>query len=175
MTSVAPPLTPRTAPFDASRYDVAHRAPFVCDITVGRDQLSRTVEHVSNIEYLRWFDRAAELHSDSWGDTRPVLLERGVMWFVARHEIDYLSEAGLDDELVLATWVRDVSRVKSWRDSILVRPRDDTVVCRCASLWVYVDLARRRPVRIPDVLAARLEPAMGRTRGGMKGSSCTSS
>jgi acyl-CoA thioester hydrolase len=172
MTAHAPPLTLRTDPLDPTPYDIAHPRPFLCDITVGRQQLSRAVDHVSNIEYLRWFDRAAELHSDSWGDTRPELLKRGVMWFVARHEIDYQAETGLDEQLILATWVRDVARVKSWRDSLLVRPADETIVARCASLWVYVDLERRKPTRIDDALAARLDPAIRRTS---RGTSCTSS
>ena len=32
------------------------------------------------------------------------------LWFVARHEIDYLSEVWPGDDLVVATWVRDFRR-----------------------------------------------------------------
>ena len=85
------------------------------------------------------------------------------MWFVARHEIDYLAEVWHNDKLVIATWVRDMQRVKSWRDYVVIRPADEVVVCRAATLWVFVDLARRRPQRIPDEMAQRFSP-LQRTR-----------
>jgi acyl-CoA thioester hydrolase len=116
------------------------------------------VAHVSNIEFVRWLDRAAELHADSLGYTRRWMLDHGVMWFVARHEVDYLAEALPGDELAIATWVRDMRKVKSWRDYVIVRPADQTIVCRAATLWVFVDLATRRPMRIPAEMAARFQP-----------------
>jgi acyl-CoA thioester hydrolase len=151
-------LTPRGGPFDAAAWGVAHPRPYLCDLRVGREVVSRAVEHVSNVEYVRWLDRAAELHADALGWTRKSLLDRGVMWFVARHEIDYLAEARPGDELVVATWVRSMARVKSWRDTLVARPADRTAVCRASSLWVLVDLATRRPVRIGPDFSAGFEP-----------------
>ena len=153
-----PDLRPRKAAIDLSAFDVAHPAPFVCDIMIEPSQLSRAVEHVSNIEYVRWLDRAAELHSDSLGYTRARLLSDGMMWFVARHEIDYLAEAWSEDHLVVVTWVRDMGKVKSWREFIIVRPSDRTVICKAATLWVLVDLASRRPKRIDRDMAERFQP-----------------
>ena len=136
---------------------VVHPRPFACDLTVGDGETSRAVDHVSNVHYLAWLDRAAELHSDSVGYTREAMLEQGVMWFVARHEIDYVAEAHPGDALTVYTWVRDMRRVKSWRDSIIHRPGDDTVVCRAATLWVLVDLATRRPTRVPPDMAGAFD------------------
>jgi acyl-CoA thioester hydrolase len=123
-----------------------------------RHRTSRAVDHVSNIEIVRWLDRAAELHADSLGYSRQWLLDHGIMWFVARHEIDYLAEAFPDDELIIATWVRDLRKVKSWRDYLIIRPADQTVICRAATLWVLVDLATRRPCRIEREMADRFNP-----------------
>lgn len=80
------------------------------------------------------------------------------MWFVARHEVDYLAEAWRDDQLLIATWVRDMRRVKSWRDYIVIRPSDGEVICRAATLWVLVDLKRRKPLRIPMEMASSFDP-----------------
>jgi acyl-CoA thioester hydrolase len=135
-----------------------HPRPFVCRIQAGSAQASRAVEHVSNIEYLRWLDRAAELHCDTAGYRRADLLGMGVMWFVARHEIDYRAEAIPGDELLLLTWVRDVRRAKSWRDSVIVRPSDRVTITCAATLWVLVDLATRRPISAPDAMSDRLDP-----------------
>ena len=153
-----PLMSPRTLPFDLSSWKVPHPGPFVCDIRVTASQLSWTIEHVSNIEYVRWLDRAAELHADHVGYTRNALLNDGIMWFVARHEIDYLAEAFLDDELIVATWVRNVKKVKTWRDYVIVRPVDGTVICRAATLWVLVDLATRKPLRMTAEMITRFQP-----------------
>ncbi len=150
-------LVRRGEPIDLRPLEIPHASPFLCDLTVGRHHRT-TVDHVSNIEYLRWLDGAAERHADHLGYSRQSLLEAGIMWFVARHEIDYLAEVWPGDELVVATWVRDMRRVKSWRDYVVFRPADGQVVCRAATLWVLVGLATRRPVRIPTEMAARFEP-----------------
>lgn len=142
-------LRPCSISGDLAAYGVTNSAPFVCELVVARAGLSGIVDHVSNIEYVRWLDRAAELHADSLGFTRQRLLGEGVMWFVARHEIDYLAEAWPGDRLVIATWVRDMRRVKSWRDYVIARPSDGAVICRAATLWVLVDLETRKPTRIP--------------------------
>jgi acyl-CoA thioester hydrolase len=153
-----PNLTPRTSPIDLMAFAIPHSHPFTCDIRITSDQLSGLIPHVSNIEYVRWLDRAAELHADSLGYTRDALMAAGVMWFVARHEIDYCAEAWLDDELIIATWVRDMRKVKSWRDFLIVRPRDETVICRASTLWVLVNLETRRPQRISLEMVRRFAP-----------------
>ena len=153
-----PRLVPRTRSLDLSPFAVPHEAPFACDAHIDPSHLSRALPHVSNTELVRWVDRAAELHADSLGYTRRAMIDLGIMWFVVRHEIDYLAEAREADELVVATWVRDMQRVKSWRDTLVVRPADETVICRAATLWVLVDLDSRRPTRITAEMAARFRP-----------------
>lgn len=153
-----PTLTRRTTSFDVSGFDVPHPAPFLCDLHITREHLGTVIEHVSNIEYVRWLDRAAELHADSLGYTRQFMLSNQIMWFVARHEIDYLAECWLDDGLVIATWVRDFHKVKSWRDYLIVRPADKHIICKASTLWVLVDLATRRPRRIDREMIERFKP-----------------
>ncbi|MHC4106948.1 MAG: acyl-CoA thioesterase [Planctomycetota bacterium] len=151
-------LKPRPGGLDLTPFDVPHAAPFLCDVVVGSGSQPNPIDHVSNLEFVRWLDRSAQLHADSLGYTRRWLVDNGIMWFVARHEIDYLAEARPGDGLVLATWVRDMHRVRSWRDYVVVRPDDRTAVCRAATLWVLVDLASRRPTRIPAAMARKFHP-----------------
>ena len=145
-----------------------HPAPFFVEIVAEAGETSRVVEHVSNVHFLRWLDRGAELHLDSLGWTRTDLLAGGLMWFVARHEIDYVAEVHPGDRVYMATWVRDLRRVKSWRDSILWRIEDGEprIVCTAATLWVLVDLETRRPCSVPSKMAGSLAPLHpGRTVG----------
>jgi acyl-CoA thioester hydrolase len=141
-------VQPSAESIELSSYDIPHPSPFLCRVHVDERHLSQVIEHVSNIEYVRWLDRAAELHADSLGYTRQAMLDAGIMWFVARHEIDYLGEAWRGDKLLIATWVRELHRVKSWRDYVIIRPSDESVLCRASTLWVLVDLETRKPRRI---------------------------
>ena len=48
--------------------------------------------HVNNLEYLRWMQDAAILHSDSQGGTK-VTTEAGATWVVLTHRVEYLRSA----------------------------------------------------------------------------------
>ena len=158
-----PAMTPvAERPPEMVELEISHPRPFICRLVVSPAELGEVVDHVSNVEYVRWLDRAAELHADSLGYTRAFMIERGWMWFVGRHEIDYRAECWLGDEILLATWVRDMGRIKSWRDTVAWRPADGTVVMRASTLWVFVDLATRRPQRISADVAARFDPLIPR-------------
>ncbi|MEM7230398.1 MAG: acyl-CoA thioesterase [Planctomycetota bacterium] len=151
-------LRPSTRAVDHAVFGVDHPRPAVFEIDIDQSSISEEVPHVNNIEYLRWFDRAAELHGDAVGYPREALLEHDCMWFVARHEVDYQAEAWPDDDLRLITWVRDMRRVKSWRDAVVVRESDATIIARASTLWVLVNLTSRRPMRVPMTMAAAFEP-----------------
>ena len=133
-------------------------------IVPGADSASLAVDHVSNVEYVRWLDVVGQRHLAELGWSSEDLIESGAMWFVARHEIDYRREARAGESLHVATWVRNVRRVKSWRDTIIWRVGADTpeIVCTASTLWVHVDLASRRAVRPPADMVAALKP-MGAT------------
>jgi len=159
MSSRIEPLT--TPPSRLPAMD--HPRPWFVSIETTGAEESRSVAHISNIEFVRWLDRAAELHLDSLGWTRQAMAETGRMWFVARHEIDYRAEVHADERLVLATWVRDLKRAKSWRDTIIWRPPievDDEpcIVCTASTLWVQVDLQSRRPCRVQSDMVVALDP-----------------
>ena len=151
-------IVPATRLHDLSGFDVPHPDPFVVEVSVGRRSVSQVIAHVANDVYVGWLDRAAELHADALGFTRRSMLEQNMMWFVARHEIDYRAEAMPGDALLIVTWVREIRRVKTWREYRIIRPADGTVVNRAATLWVLVNLDTRRPMTIPTDMATRFAP-----------------
>lgn len=135
-----------------------HPRPFVCTVFPTEETASRLVPHVNNVEYLRWVDRIAELHARSLGLSRESLLQANRVWFVSRHELDYLAEAWPGDALTVATWVRDVGRTRSWRDTIAWRESDQRVILRASTCWVLVDILSRRPARIDSAWHTALDP-----------------
>ena len=151
---------------------VVHPHPTWLRVRASREDVSAVISHVSNVAFVRWIDHAAERALSVAGWSYQDLLEKRAMFFVARHEIDYRMEAHQDEDLMMATWVRDIRRVKSWRDTIIWRlcEGEPVVVCTASTLWVHVDLDTRRPLRIPDEMNQALAPLQHaeppwRTRG----------
>ncbi len=152
--SLRPPASPQPERFP-------HPRAFGLRLLPGSNGVSRAVPHVNNVEYVRWLDRAAELHADSLGFTRASMLALDRMWFVARHEVNYRAETFPGQALHVFTWVRNMGRSTSWRDTVIVRADDGAPVCEASTCWAYVDLATRRPARIPPDVAAAFDPLEG--------------
>ena len=68
------------------------------------------------------------------------------------HEIEYLKAAVLGDRLRIETRVATLKVANSLRKTEILLA--DRLICRAATDWVYFDLARGRPLRIPDDLRA---------------------
>ena len=162
------PLAPRQSPdmvtlpeAPACRPDwVVHPRPAWLRVRSSEEEASAVIPHVSNVAFVRWIDHAAERALSAAGWSYQDLLDHRAMFFVARHEIDYRMEVDPGEDLFMATWVRDIRRVKSWRDTIIWRIWDDeaVVVCTASTLWVHVNLETRRPTRIPVDMTEALVP-----------------
>ena len=108
--------------------------------------------HVSNLIYLRWVQEVAMAHSRARGWDLARYYEYGAAFMVRRHEIDYVAQVTLGQELRAETWV------DSWRMASCIRKteilRDGVVVARAATTWALIGLAAGRPQRIPQDLVA---------------------
>lgn len=153
-------LQPHAAPFTRTPELPAGATPWFATIVPGLETSSQAVNHVSNVEFVRWLDQLGQQHLGALGWTTEELLRAGHMWFVGRHEIDYRAEAHAGEVLYAATWVRSIRRVKSWRDTLIWRDTGDALVtvCTASTLWVHVDLETRRPVSPPHDMATALSP-----------------
>lgn len=111
--------------------------------------------HVNNAAYLSLLEDAAMelMATRAWTAARMQAEGFGI---VAReYRLEYRQPALLDDELQVATWVSDVKRATAKRHYTVCRLADGELLLRAQALWVWVDLATGRPLRIPtDFLQA---------------------
>ncbi len=111
--------------------------------------------HVSNLVYLRWVLEVATAHSSARGWDLAAYKQLGSVWVVRRHELDYLGQVTLGQQLVAETWV------DSWKAASCVRKtelsRDGQIVARAATTWAFMSLASGRPQRIPEVLLSAFQ------------------
>jgi acyl-CoA thioester hydrolase len=108
--------------------------------------------HVNNLVYLRWVQEVAIAHSCALGWDGPAYQRLGASWVMRRHEIDYVLPVLVGEQLTVSTWVDSIKGASSVRRTRMTRARDGAVVCRAATTWAFVDLARGRLTRIPDEL-----------------------
>jgi acyl-CoA thioester hydrolase len=108
--------------------------------------------HVSNLVYLRWVLDAATAHSVARGWGQAEYLAIGSVWVVRRHELDYLAQVTVGQQLVAETWV------DSWKAASCVRKtelvRDGHVVLRAATTWAFMSMSTGKPHRIDERVRA---------------------
>lgn len=111
--------------------------------------------HASNIVFVRWIQDVALAHSALVGLTVEAYRTIGAVFFVRRHEIDYLRPALRGDDLLLRTWIDSIFAAKCLRGTEILRREPDgseTMLARSMTTWGCVEIATGRPTRIPPAI-----------------------
>jgi len=131
--------------------------------------------HVNNAAYLGYLEQAAIDHAAAagWPSAR-LRTEAGAVFVARRHEIDFLRPAFENDVLEITTWPEEMSGARAYRayqvrkieaDPLRLPPvrlvpggeisidTASVLMVRARTEWAFVDVARGRPVRIPDIVA----------------------
>ena len=110
------------------------------------------LQHVNNVVYVQFMQDVADKH---WHSVALNELEKEVVWVVRRHEIDYLHQAVLGDELLIRTWTGEHTTVSWDRHYEIIRPSDQKKIITAKSVWVLLDKTTGRPRRIEESLLKR--------------------
>jgi acyl-CoA thioester hydrolase len=108
-------------------------------------------DHVNNTVYLRWVQDVATAH---WEALAPGEARETIGWVVLRHEIDYKTPACFGDEVVLRTWVGQATRVTFERFTKMHRRSDGELLAKARTLWVPLNNATGKPMRVPSEVRA---------------------
>ncbi|HNP97290.1 MAG TPA: thioesterase family protein [Cyclobacteriaceae bacterium] len=117
---------------------------FELPITVTAADLDE-LNHVNNVVYVQWVQDAAKAH---WEKIASMAVKEKYVWMVLRHEIDYVSQAMLGDQLIAKTWVEWSEGVRSERRVEIRQAGTGKIVIKAATLWCLLDAVTRRPKRI---------------------------
>ncbi|MBN1305928.1 MAG: acyl-CoA thioesterase [Anaerolineales bacterium] len=108
--------------------------------------------HVNNVYYLQWMQDMAVRHYQALGGI-PVTEELGATWVVRAHRIEYINPAFLGDEILMRTWIANLRRVRSLRRYDFIRRKDNQILVRGETDWVFMDTASGRPLAIPTQIS----------------------
>jgi acyl-CoA thioester hydrolase len=104
--------------------------------------------HVNNVVYVRWVQEMATAH---WRSRAPEEAQRDWTWVVLRHEIDYRRPLLPGERASARTWVGARSGPRFVRYVRIDGP-DGEVCAQAVSVWCLINMATRRPTRVPDAL-----------------------
>ena len=111
------------------------------------------LNHVNNVSYVKWMDTVAFEHLAHLTKDNPL---PEYVWVVMRHEIDYLKQAVLGDEIVVKTWVGETRGFTSLRfmDFFI----DDVKILQAKTTWAMLDSKTYKPARIRENVLNVLQP-----------------
>ena len=125
---------------------------FTLTITVSTEDIDN-LRHVNNLVYVKWMDKIAIKH---WAYLTQETPLPQYVWVVMRHEIDYLKQAGLGDEITVKTWVGETKGITSVR--FMEFYRHGILLVKAKTTWAMLDSKSFKPVRIREKVLKVLQP-----------------
>ena len=116
--------------------------PFQISIRVSENDIDE-LQHVNNVVYLQWVQDIVNQH---WNQLKQGYDTSNYVWVVIRHELDYLGQANLGDELSAKTWVGETAGIKSVR--YVEFSKEGKVIVKAKTNWCLVDAKTLKPKRI---------------------------
>jgi len=127
-------------------------AIFTLKIKVSSEDID-TLDHVNNLVYVKWMDKIATTHWAYLTKDNPL---PQYVWVVMRHEIDYLKQATLDDEITVKTWVGETKGITSVR--FMEFYKNNVLLVKAKTIWAMLDSKTYKPVRIRENVLKVLLP-----------------
>ena len=124
-------------------------AIYIDNRVVCEDDLDE-LNHVNNLQYLRWTLKTATAHSKHVGWSADRYRESGTGWIVRSHKIIYKLPAQLGDEVVIRTWLDELDRVSALRKYEIARKSDDRIYAFAETRWVFVEFSTLKLIAIPE-------------------------
>ena len=112
------------------------------------------LNHVNNVVYVQWMDKVAFEHWKFLTQNNPL---PQYIWVVLKHEIEYLKQAILGDEIIVKTWVGETKGFKSER--LMEFYKNNQLLVKAKTVWGMLDAENYKPSRIRENVLKVLQPA----------------
>lgn len=107
------------------------------------------LSHTNNSCYVSWCEQAAWAHSQKLGLGLKDFQQLDRAMAIRHADYDYIYSTYLDDELVITTWLSDISNLKMKRYFEIKKGfNEDTVLRACWDL-VCIEISTGKPKRLP--------------------------
>jgi medium-chain acyl-[acyl-carrier-protein] hydrolase len=104
----------------------------------------------------RLLQEAATAHAAALGVAVDALIDSGVAWVLSRLDLTMKEWPRCDDEIVVETWPAAMNRLFTER-RFRILASTEREIGAASTLWLVLDLERRRPLRLPSQVVDRLQ------------------
>jgi acyl-ACP thioesterase len=98
---------------------------------------------------------AATLHAAELGVSVESLIDEGCSWVLSRMHLVMERWPTVDDQIVIETWPEALNRLTTER-RFEIRDGDGRICGTAMTLWLVLDLDRRKPIRVPERIVEAL-------------------
>jgi medium-chain acyl-[acyl-carrier-protein] hydrolase len=104
-----------------------------------------------------WLQEAAGNHATALGVATDQLLEGGKAWVLTRLQVEVARYPAWREAVTVQTWPSAEDGLYAQRDFLLTDEAGGPIA-RATSQWLVIDVARRRPLRLPSAVTALTRP-----------------
>ena len=115
-------------------------------IVVAKEDLD-DLDHVNNVRYVQWIQDISKEH---WQTVAPDKMKAGILWVVKNHNIDYVSSAVLDDEILIRTYIAETKGAISVRCVEMYNDKTNQLLVRSLTEWCLLNALTLKPIRISE-------------------------
>ena len=109
-----------------------------------------------------YLQEAASNHANSLGVSVEQLTGQNLTWVLSRLHVEMDAYPQWRQTVRVETWPSGENGLYATREFVIYDEADERVLGRGTSAWLLIDVARRRPIRIPDFVTAIRLPERGR-------------
>lgn len=115
-----------------------------------------TKQELTLAAFLNYLEETAIAHSESVGYGVNRLIQMGFGWVLVHWQIEFKKFPQRGEKVVIQTWPSAFNRFYGKRE-FLVHDSEGKIIAKVSSLWIFMDLKKRRPVRIPKEVVEAYE------------------
>ncbi|TJX14173.1 acyl-ACP thioesterase [Tissierella creatinini] len=98
---------------------------------------------------LAYLGETSNLHSDSIGLGLKELKSSNYCWILNRWRARFFKHPRVRDEITIETWCSGIDKFYASRE-FAVYDKDEDIIFKGSTQWVFLDLNKGRPVRVPE-------------------------
>lgn len=98
---------------------------------------------------INYFQDCSTFHSEDLNQGLSHLHSKNRLWLLNSWQLEIYKQAKLGDNITVGTWAYDFKGFYGYRNFIMKNERDE-VLSAANSIWVYIDTAAGKPIKIPE-------------------------
>ena len=114
--------------------------------------------YIRPINILKYFGETSGEETDRLLGEKEIELNYG--WMLYRWKVEIVEYPKVKDDIEIKTWVSRLDRFYAFREFTLFDGNGNTMV-KASTVWLCIDMNRKRPIRIPKEYAEAIEEVGG--------------